>query len=85
VPKNTLDDLRNHLFETIEALKDDEKPMDVARANAICNVSRSLIDSAKVELKYLDLVGGETAASFLAKRSEAPALVAPPRKEPRTA
>jgi hypothetical protein len=24
--KNSMQDLRNHLFETLEALKDDEKP-----------------------------------------------------------
>jgi hypothetical protein len=33
--KNTLRDLHNHLFETLEALKDTENPMEVERAKAI--------------------------------------------------
>ena len=30
--KNKIQDLRDHLFETLEALKDKDEPMDVARA-----------------------------------------------------
>jgi hypothetical protein len=63
--KNTITDLRNHLFETIEALKDDEKPMDIERAKAVCNVARTLIDSAKVEVKYLEVTGQDAAGDFL--------------------
>jgi hypothetical protein len=62
--KNTIADLRNHLFETIEALKDEEKPMDVERAKQVCNVARALIDSAKVEVKYLELTGQQTGTAF---------------------
>lgn len=36
--KNQLTDLRNHLFATLEALQDDDKPMDIERAKAICQV-----------------------------------------------
>lgn len=38
--KNKIDDLRNHLFETLEALKDDEKPMPLDRALAIAEVAK---------------------------------------------
>jgi hypothetical protein len=55
--KNKLTDLRNHLFETLEALKDPDKPMDVDRARAISEVGKSLIDSAKLELQFLELTG----------------------------
>jgi hypothetical protein len=55
--KNRLTDLRNHLFETLEALKDPEKPMDVDRARAISEVGKTLIDSAKLELQFLELTG----------------------------
>ena len=55
--KNRLVDLQNHLFETLEALKDKEKPMDLDRAMAISEVSKTLIDSAKLELKLLELTG----------------------------
>ena len=56
--KNKMSDLRNHLFETLEALKDTDKPMEIERAKAIANVANSVIESAKVQLKYVELVGG---------------------------
>ena len=63
--KNKLRDLRDHLFETIEALKDDEKPMEVERAKAISGVAQALISSAKVELQFLELTGQESQSEFL--------------------
>lgn len=53
--KNKLEHLRDHLFETLEMLKDEEKPFDIARAHAICAVSQSIIQTAKVELEALRL------------------------------
>ena len=61
-----MDDLRNHLFATIEALQDDEKPMPIDRAKAICEVADRLIDTAKVEVKLYDLVGDRPASRFMA-------------------
>lgn len=52
--KNTVDDLRNHLFATLEALQDPEKPMEVARAKAISEVAQTIINSAKVEIELLE-------------------------------
>lgn len=51
--KNKITDLRNHLFETIEALKDAEKPMDIERAKAIAEVAQVVVNSAKVEVDFL--------------------------------
>jgi len=51
--KNRIEDLRDHLFETIESLKDKEKPMDIERAKAIAGVAKVVIDSAKVEVDHL--------------------------------
>ena len=51
--KNRMQDLRNHLFETLEALKDEDKPMDVARALAVAEVAGVLIESAKVEVAFI--------------------------------
>ena len=48
--KNKLQDLRNHLFEVLEALKDEEKPMDIERALAVSDVAKVIIDTAKVEI-----------------------------------
>lgn len=57
--QNKIEHLRNHLFATLEALRDKENPMDIERAKAISNVANSIIETAKVEVKYLDLVGGK--------------------------
>lgn len=51
--KNKIEDLRNHLFETLERLKDDESPMDIDRALAIAEVGKVIVDSAKVECLFL--------------------------------
>jgi len=57
--------LRNHLFETLEALKDDEKPMELARARAIADVARVIVESAKVEVNFLNVTGAMRGTGFL--------------------
>ena len=77
--KNKINDLRNHLFETIEALKDTDHPMEVQRAKAIYETAQTIIESGKLELQFIDLVGrGENSQFF-----EQPQLVqpTPARKE----
>lgn len=54
---NTLEDLREHLFETLKALKDKERPMDIGRAKAISEVASQVIESAKVEVEYVRVLG----------------------------
>lgn len=49
-------DLRDHLFDTIEALKK-PKGIDVQRATAICTAAGRLIQTAEVELEYRRMVG----------------------------
>lgn len=75
-PKNSLEDLRDHLFETLEALRDKDEPMDVDRARAVSEVAGQIIESAKVEVKFLE-VTGEAANSNLfmprPKQGELPA------------
>ena len=48
--KNKIEDLRNHLFVAIEALLDEENPMDIDRAKAVADVAQVMINSAKVEV-----------------------------------
>lgn len=73
--KNKLTDLRDHLFATLEALQDAEKPMDIERAKAICQVGSVLVESAKVEVAFINAVGmGAKTTGFI--ESE-PALPAP--------
>lgn len=68
--KNKMSDLRDHLFEALEALKDSDKPMDLDRARAICQVSQTIINSAKVEVDLLNAIGAgreESSEFFEAK------------------
>jgi len=63
--KNKIEDLRNHLFETLEALKDETKPMDLDRARAIADVAKKIIDSAKVEVDFLRVSGQVMGTGFI--------------------
>ncbi|MHB8368952.1 MAG: hypothetical protein ACYDBP_04565 [Leptospirales bacterium] len=55
--KNRIEDLRNHLFAALEGLADEEKPLDLERAKAIATVAQTIINSAKVEVEYLEITG----------------------------
>jgi hypothetical protein len=57
VARNRINDLRDHLFETLERLKDTDTPMEVDRAKAVCEVAREIISSARAELELVKLVG----------------------------
>jgi hypothetical protein len=53
MPKNKIEDLRNHLFATIESLLDDDKPMELERAKAVADVAQVIVNSAKIEVDYV--------------------------------
>lgn len=56
--RNKLSDLNDHLFEMIERVKDkDCKEEDIMKAEAVNNVARTIIESAKVELKAMEMLG----------------------------
>jgi len=61
--RNKINDLRDHLFETLEALKDTEKPMELDRAKAIADVAQVIINSAKVEVELVKAVSSSSAGS----------------------
>lgn len=71
--KNKIEDLRNHLFATLEALQDEEKPMDIDRARTISDVAQTIINSAKVEVEFIKATGREPSTSFI--RQDAQKLV----------
>ncbi len=52
--KNKIEDLRNHLFATLEALQDKEAPMDLDRAQTIADVAQVIVNSAKVEVDFFE-------------------------------
>ena len=57
--KNKIEDLRNHLFETLEELRDKDKPMDLDRARTIAGVAQTIVNSAKVEVEFMKVAGGK--------------------------
>lgn len=63
--KNKINDLRDHLFATIEALSDSDKPMEIDRAKAIADVARVIVDSAKVEVQFMSVTGSLIGSGFL--------------------
>lgn len=60
----TIDTLREHLFSTLAALRDEDAPMDIDRARAITDVAQVIINSAKVEVDHMR-VAGTTTSSFI--------------------
>ena len=84
--KNKIDDLRNHLFETLEALKDEDKPMEISRAKAIADVAKVIVESAKVEVDFLRVSGATKSTDFLPDAdADADADADRPRAIPRRA
>jgi hypothetical protein len=78
--KTTISDLREHLFATLEALRDEDKPMDIQRAKAIADVAQVVINSAKAETDYITATGGKVNSKFIESEPARPQLVARPVK-----
>jgi hypothetical protein len=55
--KNTLQDLRDHLFAQLEELNDKEKPAELDRAKLVVSTAQAIIASAQVEVKYMEVTG----------------------------
>jgi len=55
--KNKIIDLRNHLFETIERLKDGD--MEIDKARAIAEVAQIIVNTAKVEVEFIKVSSGD--------------------------
>ena len=61
--KNKISDLNNHLFESIEMLKNNSDPeaspnerMDIATAKQIAELGKVIVDGAKVQVQALELL-----------------------------
>lgn len=68
---NDINALRQHLFDTLAALKDKEHPMDIERAKAVSEVAQVIINSAKVEVDYAKATGAK-GSGFLESRPDLP-------------
>lgn len=64
----SLSDLRAALFDTLEKVKSGE--LDLDKARAINDIGKTLIDSAKVEVQYIEAVGGTAESAFIAPPEE---------------
>lgn len=82
--KNGIVDLRNHLFATLEALQDEDNPMDIARAKTIAEVASVIVESAKAETKHMEVTGHLSGSGFIpAGEREGGALSRGGDKKPR--
>lgn len=72
-PVNDITAVRTALFDTLRALGDKDKPMEIDRAKAINEVAQTLINSAKVEVDALRVIGGSGSGFIPALPSQKPA------------
>lgn len=78
----TIKDLREIMFETIDAVRNGK--MDVDKANAVANLSREMISSLKTEIDFRKQMGIKAGSEFLpdavppAPPRLAPAPTSPP-------
>ena len=79
-PKSTrtIDDLRQVLFDTISAVKGGQ--IDITRASIINDLSRTLVDTAKVEVDFLRVTKSDT-STFIAPATPEPVALPPPAPE----
>jgi len=54
--RNKIEDLRDHLFEIIEILQDNDMELD--KAKAIADIPQVIVNSAKVEVDFIKVVHG---------------------------
>lgn len=67
-----LDDLRETLFATIEAVR--SGTMELEKAKTINEIGRTITDTAKVEVAYINAVGGKSKSNFIPAAAETPRL-----------
>jgi len=56
---NDITELRSHLFETLRALKDKDKPLEIERARAVSDVAQTIINTVKVEVDFVKATGAK--------------------------
>jgi hypothetical protein len=60
--------LREHLFEALNKLQN--RSISVEDAKAICDVSQTVINLAKVEVEYAKATGSDLRGGFLSPKNE---------------
>lgn len=74
---NDIHALRGHLFSALEALK--ARKIDPEEAKAVSEVSRTVIDTVRVEIEYMRQVGESVQTGFVGQ----PVLEAPKEIKPK--
>lgn len=69
--KHTIEELRTELFATLKDLRDPQKPMDLDRAKVIATVGQTIIDSARTEVEFMKVAGGQ-GTGFIPQQLPAP-------------
>ena len=67
--RDKMQDLRHHLFAQLERLEGEDLTIEdlekeVKRSKALVGIANTLIDTARVELKYIEM-GGNSSSQFL--------------------
>lgn len=62
--------LREHLFETLEGLKNNS--IDLDHAKAISETAQTIINSAKVEVDFMRVTGQQTTSGFITVQQATP-------------
>lgn len=60
---NTIESLRSTLFDTLQDVKSGK--MEIERAKAICEISQTIVNTAKVEIDYAHKTGAKVASQFI--------------------
>lgn len=71
----SINDLYRHLFETIAELRADK--IEVAKAEAIKNLAQTIVDTGKLECRFIDVVGGHGTGFMPNKQAGGQANVQP--------
>lgn len=71
----TIADLREQLFQALDGVR--SGALDLDKARTINDLSKTIVETAKVEVAYINVVG-EGESSFLPKRNTQPQLPATP-------
>lgn len=77
-----LNALRDHLFATLDGLRDRDNPMDLDRAKTVVQVAQAITDTAKVEVDFLKATGNESGSGFIPQKQIEPPKPGQPRLVP---
>jgi hypothetical protein len=78
VSGNTISDLRKHLFDAIEGVRNGS--MDVDKGKTISDLAKVVVDSAKVEVDFMKLRGeGGKGTGFVPEEKQIEAEPGTPR------